>query len=168
MRLRLREWTREDREQLVRLANNREIAKQLRDLFPHPYTPVEADHWLRVKNKNPLAKNYAIEYHGELAGGCGLYRREDVYRLSAEIGYWIGEPFWNRGIATEAIRLLVEQCRRQFPDIIRIYAEVFSTNKASMRVLEKNGFREEAIRQKAVYKNGMILDDHVWVFFPAG
>ena len=82
--------------------------------------------------------------------------------MSAEIGYWLAEPFWGQGIATEAVRQLVEYTFYYF-DIVRLYAEVFETNKASMRVLEKNGFYLEGVRRKAVFKNGLLMDDFIWV-----
>ncbi|MFY0022190.1 GNAT family protein, partial [Acinetobacter baumannii] len=81
--------------------------------------------------------------------------------MSAEIGYWLAEPFWGQGIATEAVRQLVEYTFYYF-DIVRLYAEVFETNKASMRVLEKNGFYLEGVRRKAVFKNGLLMDDFIW------
>ncbi|MFX6949463.1 GNAT family protein, partial [Acinetobacter baumannii] len=88
-------------------------------------------------------------------GGIGLILNSDVYIMSAEIGYWLAEPFWGQGIATEAVRQLVEYTFYYF-DIVRLYAEVFETNKASMRVLEKNGFYLEGVRRKAVFKNGLL------------
>ena len=90
---------------------------------------------------------------------------KDVYRYSAEVGYWIAESFWGKGFATEAIKLLLEKINNSFPTIIRVYAEIFEYNKASMRVLEKNGFHLENIRKKAVIKNNVVMDDHVWVKF---
>ena len=86
----------------------------------------------------------------------------DVFRLSAEMGYFIGAPFWGNGIASEAIKLMVDYSFKTF-EIIRIEAGVFSFNKASMRVLEKNDFHLESIKKDAVIKNGVILDDYIWV-----
>jgi RimJ/RimL family protein N-acetyltransferase len=106
--------------------------------------------------------NLAIDMDGACIGGIGLILNSDVYVYSAEIGYWLGEPFWNQGIATEAVRQMIEYCFYYF-DIIRIYAEVFEINKASMRVLEKNGFYLEGVRRKAVYKNAVLMDDYIWV-----
>ena len=106
--------------------------------------------------------NLAIDMDGACIGGIGLILNTDVYAYSAEIGYWLGEPFWNQGIATEAVRQMVEYCFYYF-DIIRIYAEVFEINKASMRVLEKIGFYLEGVRRKAVYKNAILMDDYIWV-----
>lgn len=159
----LRKWKKDDAESLVQLANNKKISDNLRDVFPHPYTLKDAGEWIALNEKRTLQTNFVIDVDSQLSGSCGLFVKEDVYRCSAEIGYWIGEPFWGKGVATEAIKQLLEKIYTNFPTIIRIYAEVFEHNKASMRVLEKNGFHLESIRQKAVIKNNMIMNDHVWV-----
>lgn len=163
MKLRLRNWRKEDIASLAILANNKNIFDNMRDHFPHPYTLKDAEEWIAMnENRNPPT-NFAIEVDGKLAGGCGMMIFGDVYRRSAEIGYWIGEPFWRRGIATEAVKLLLEKIKIDFPEIIRVSAEIFEHNKASMKVLEKNGFHLESIRQKVVIKNDIIMNDHVWV-----
>ena len=163
MKVILRQWNEGDIELLAKLANNKNIADNMRDRFPDPYTLKDAKEWIALNNKRDPATNFAIEVDGELAGGCGMMLLKDVYRHSAEVGYWIAEPFWGKGVATEAIKLLLEKINKNFPPIIRVYAEIFEYNKASMRVLEKNGFHLESIRQKAVTKNNVIIDDHVWV-----
>ena len=163
MNIHLRKWKKDYSESLVHLANNKKISDNLRDAFPHPYTLKDAVDWIALNEKNILTTNFAIEVGGQLAGGCGLSIKEDVYHCSAEIGYWVGEPFWGKGVATEAIKQLLKKIQTDFPAVIRIYAEIFEHNKASMRVLEKNGFHLESIRQKAVIKNNILMDDHVWV-----
>jgi len=163
MNIVLREWKRDDIDQLVLLANNKNIADNMRDLFPHPYTLKDAEMWLAINENRKSVTNFAIQAEGDLAGGCGIRMFEDVYRRSAEVGYWVGELFWGKGIATEAIRLLLEKIKTDFPEINRVSAEIFEHNKASMKVLEKNGFHLESIRKKAVIKNNIIMDDHVWV-----
>jgi len=95
-------------------------------------------------------------------GGIGLILNSDVYIKSAEIAYWVGESFWGQGVATEAIRQMVDYTFYYF-DIIRLYAEVFENNKASMRALEKNGFYLEGVRRKSVFKNDQLMDDYIWV-----
>lgn len=163
MKVHLRNWRTEDRELLVKYANNKKIADNMRDIFPHPYTVDDAIQWIAAyENKIPQTV-FAIDADEQLVGGCGIHLKEDVYKCSAEIGYWIAEPFWGKGIATEAIKRLLEKSILQFPDIVRLYAEVFEHNKASMRVLEKNGFHLESIRKKAVTKNNKIMDDYLWV-----
>lgn len=159
----LRSWRKEDAELLATLANNKKIADNMRDLFPNPYTIEDAMKWITA-NKNKIPQTtFAIEADGAFAGGCGIHPKEDIYRHSAEIGYWIAEPYWGKGIATEAIKQLIEKSITRFPDIIRLYAEVFEHNKPSMRVLEKNGFYLESIRKKAVVKNNVIMNDYVWI-----
>ena len=163
MKVILRQWRKKDIEQLAKFANNKNIAANMSDQFPYPYTLQNAEEWIALnKNKNH-AYNFAIDVDGALAGGCGMMMMEDVYRRSAEIGYWIAEPFWGKGVATEAVKLLLEEIRNNHSDVIRVFAKPFDHNKASMKVLEKNGFYLEAVRKNAVIKNNVIVNDHVWV-----
>jgi ribosomal-protein-alanine N-acetyltransferase len=159
----LRPWKWSDSKKLTRLINNRKIWDNVRDHLPHPYSLQEADLFLKHNVDQVVQTNFAVISNGEIAGGVGYIPKDDVYKFTAEIGYWIGEPYWGRGLATEAIRLLVKKIREQSPLIVRVYAEVFDHNKASMRVLEKNGFYLEAIRRKSVVKNGIIRDDYIYV-----
>ncbi len=106
--------------------------------------------------------NFAIIYNERIAGSIGCTPKIDVYRKSIEIGYFIGEPFWNRGIANKAVRIFLHYIEKEF-DIVRVFAEVYAHNKASMRVLYKNGFYLESIRRKAAIKNNVLIDDYVWV-----
>lgn len=158
----IRKWTEADLPSLAKQANNINIWNNLRNYFPHPYTEEHASNWINSsKDEVPLI-NMAIDLDGEAVGGIGLILNTDVYVLSAEISYWIGEDYWGKGIATEAIRQMVEYTFYYF-DIVRIYAEVFESNKASMRALEKNGFYLEGVRRKSVFKNGLLMDDYIWV-----
>jgi RimJ/RimL family protein N-acetyltransferase len=158
----IRQWREDDLQKLVLYANNINVWNNLRNYFPSPYTDEDAKDWLtKMATSRPIV-NLAIDVDGEAVGGIGLILNSDVYIYSAEIGYWIGEPFWNKGIGTEAIRQMIEYCYYYF-DIVRIYAEVFETNKASMRALEKNGFYLEGVRRKAVFKNSVLMDDYIWV-----
>jgi [ribosomal protein S5]-alanine N-acetyltransferase len=163
MIIRLREWKKKDAVPLTLLANNKRISNNLRDRFPHPYTLKDAEAWIHLNRKKDPVTNYAIEVDDLLVGGCGILLKEDVYRCSGEIGYWLGEPFWRKGIATVAVKQLLEKIKIDFPFIVRLYAEVFEHNTASMKVLQKNGFQLESIRKKAVIKNNIIQDDQVWV-----
>jgi len=159
----IRPWYWTDAERLSNLLNNKNIWDNVRDYLPFPYTLKDADIFLEKHADNQTSVSYAILFHGQLAGGIGFLPKDDVYKCSAEIGYWVGEHFWGKGIATEAIALLVNKIKERSPHVVRIYAEVFQANKASMRALEKNGFHEEGIRRKAIVKNGKLLDDHIWV-----
>jgi RimJ/RimL family protein N-acetyltransferase len=158
----IRKWNVNDIEVLVQIANNINIWNNLRNYFPHPYTMEEAKSWLELVDVEGATLNFAIEFEGVLVGGIGLIPNSDVYVMSAEIGYWIGESYWGKGIATEAIRQIIEYVFYNF-DIIRIYAEVFENNKSSMRALEKNGFYLEGVRRKSILKNGILMDDYIWV-----
>lgn len=163
----LRPWTYTDINELAHLADNIKIWNQVRDYFPHPYTRKKAEEWVFMQQGKKPVTNFAIEADGKLVGGIGLLTKDDIYRCTMEIGYWIGEPYWGKGIATEAVRILVEAVWKEFPDIVRIYAHVFAQNTASSRTLEKNGFTLESIQRKSVIKNGQIGDDMIWVKFRA-
>ncbi len=158
----IRPWNESDIDNLVKYADNINIWNNLRNYFPHPYTREHAQSWIASSEAAIPMINFAIEFEGEAIGGIGLIFNTDVYVLSAEIGYWIGEPFWGKGIASEAIRQMTEYSFYYF-DIVRIYAEVFESNKASMRALEKNGYYLEGVRRKSVFKNSVLMDDYIWV-----
>ncbi len=158
----LRPWKREDAQPLAAIANNRNVWLNVRDTFPHPYTVMDAMQWIHQHAIEKPVQHFCIVYEGKVAGSIGVVLKDDVYRKTIEVGYFIGEPFWNKGIATKAVGLMVEYIRNQF-DVVRIFAEVFERNKASMKVLRKNGFYLEGIRKKAVIKDNLIMDDYVWV-----
>jgi len=160
MQISIRPWREGDEENLVKYANNINIACNLRDLFPSPYTPRDARTWI-VFNKDLMpALNLAILLEEELIGSVGIVLKEDIHRKNAEIGYWIAEPFWGKGYATQAVRLMVEYTFQHY-DVTRIYASTFDHNIASQRVLEKNGFRKEARLRKALFKNGRYADEMI-------
>jgi ribosomal-protein-alanine N-acetyltransferase len=161
-KLLIRQWKKEDAASLTAIANNKNVWLNLRDAFPHPYTLGDAFAWIEHTSKAKPIENFAIEYNGSIAGSIGVVPRADVYRKTIEIGYFIGEKYWGKGIATKAVSLLLDYIKQHF-SVVRIYAEVFEHNKSSMKVLEHNGFHLESIRKKAVIKNNAILDDYVWV-----
>jgi len=162
MKVILREWKRSDADALAAIANNKKIWDNVRDRLPFPYTKKDAKEWLELVKKQKVVTTFCVEVDGELAGSIGVTLRDDVYRKTAEIGYFIGEEYWGKGVATEAIKQMVNYVHKKF-DIVRIFAEVFEFNKASMKALEKNGFYLESIRKKAAFKNNIILNDYVWV-----
>lgn len=153
----LRPWQTGDEPSLVIHANNKKIWENVRDHFPYPYTMTDAERWVHHASTSLKESVFAIVVDGKAAGSIGLVRKEDVYRKSMELGYWLGEQFWGRGIITEAIGAITAYGFSTF-DIVRIYADVFEWNTASARVLEKNGFIFEARLKKAIYKNGRIGD----------
>ncbi len=160
----LRGWTPEDAESLVRHANNPRIASMMRDAFPYPYTPADAYRFIALAADTSSHLYLAIDVGGEAVGGIGIQPLNDVHRRTAEIGYWLAESFRGRGIVTDAVRTLVPVAFATF-DIVRLEAGIFSSNPASMRVLEKCGFTREAVHQKAITKNGIVLDEVVYVHF---
>ncbi|MBS1948908.1 MAG: GNAT family N-acetyltransferase [Bacteroidetes bacterium] len=161
MKAQIRPWKNEDAKALAYAANSDKIGATLRDGFPFPYTKEDAEQWLSFNIGKEPVTNFAILATGQIVGGIGFLLKDNIYRKNAEIGYWLAEPFWNRGIATEAVRLLINHIFSGF-DIDRIYAEVFSNNPASMKVLEKNGFQLDAIHRKSIIKGNHILDAYHW------
>jgi len=157
----LRMWMPGDEESLVRHADNRKIARNLRDAFPHPYTMADAQHWIQIANPGKPIRNFAIVVDGNAVGGIGLVLKDDVFRRSAEIGYWLGEEFWGRGIVTEAARAVTDYAFATF-DLCRVFAGVFECNPASMRVLEKAGYEFECRLRKSVTKDGETMDELIY------
>jgi [ribosomal protein S5]-alanine N-acetyltransferase len=153
----LRPWRVGDEASLVVHANNREIWLNLRDQFPHPYTAADAEAWVRFASDQLRPTSLAIEIESEAVGGISLKLHDDVERVSAEIGYWLGQRFWDRGIMTGAVRAVTEYAFDQF-SLTRVYAVPYVTNVASHRVLEKAGFAREGLLRRSAIKNGVILD----------
>lgn len=137
---------------LVLLANNANISRNLRDGFPHPYTKIHAEEFIRNAMQQDPPTLFAIEYKGEYVGNIGIVKCKDVYRKSAEVGYFLGEDYWGKGIMTRALGLICEY-GFQHLDIVRIHTGVYEHNIASQRVLEKCGFVKEGVFRKAVFKN---------------
>ncbi len=164
MEFKLRTWQVTDLLSLVKYANNENIARWLTNAFPHPYTEEDGKAYLAmIANDNPV-KVFAIEVNGEAVGSIGLFPQSDIHEKSAEMGYWLAEEFWGNGIMSGAIREIVEYGFRTF-DIVRIFARPFATNERSQKVLEKAGFHFEARLQKALYKNGELVDEIIYATF---
>lgn len=158
----LRPWRLADRDALLRHADDRAIWRNLRDHFPHPYTPAAADAWLRFAATEPPPEGiWAIEVDGEAAGCLALERQGDVAACGMEIGYWLGRTHWNRGIVTAAVALATAAALAE-PGIVRIFAPVFGWNDRSMRVLERNGYVREAVLRQAVRKDGTLTDQVIY------
>ena len=155
---RLRPWRAADRPTLLRYADNRRIWLNLRDRFPHPYGPAEADAWLGYAAAAPPPEGvWAIDLQGEAIGALAIERGQDVERASAEIGYWLAEPFWGRGLMTAAVCCASEHALAA-PDLYRLYAPVFAWNAVSMRVLEKAGYEREGVLRRSAVKDGQLID----------
>jgi RimJ/RimL family protein N-acetyltransferase len=159
---RIRSWRREDAQSLSRHADNRKIWRNVRDHFPSPYTLADAELWIdRVLSSGDPATQFAIDVGGEAVGGMGVFLQEDVSRRSAEIGYWLGEAHWGRGIMTQAVRCFTAYAFDAY-DLLRLYALVFEWNQPSCRVLEKAGYTLEGRLRRAVVKDGHVLDQFVY------
>lgn len=158
----LRSWRIDDAAALVEAANNRNVSMNLRDMFPHPYTRADAEGYLAVAAVGEQAeRRFCIEVDGRAVGGIGLHPQADVNRLTAELGYWLAEPFWGRGIMSGAVPAMVAHGFKTLP-LERIEAFVFANNPASARVLEKCGFTLEGRMRRNVIKDGQVLDSLVY------
>jgi len=157
----IRDWERDDAPALAGHANNPKIAINLRDRFPHPYTLSDAESFLaRVYSQKPRT-SFAIATASEAIGGIGLMLGQDVHHLTAELGYWLAEPFWGKGVMTSAVIAISDYGFREF-GLNRICALPYSYNLASMRVLEKAGFKFEGRLRASVVKGGKILDQNLY------
>jgi ribosomal-protein-alanine N-acetyltransferase len=157
----LRPWAMDDLDNMVKFANNKKIADNLSDAFPHPYSREDGIAYINnFKDDNP-ARIFAIEVDGIACGSIGIFPQADVHRKNAEMGYWLAEEYWGRGIITEAIKRTIEYGFNNF-DINRIFARPYSTNLASQRVLEKAGMKREARLEKSIYKNGQYMDEYIF------
>jgi RimJ/RimL family protein N-acetyltransferase len=150
-----------DEPSIARHANNPKIFRNVRDRFPYPYTLDDAKWWVEHAGSADPMTDFAIVVDGEAVGGIGFMMQEDIFRRSVEIGYWLGEAFWGRGIVTDAVRALSEYIFANF-DVCRIYAGVFEWNLGSMRVLEKAGFVLEGRMRKAATKDGQTIDEFIY------
>lgn len=142
---------------LAKYTNNRKIWLNLRDAFPYPYKLEDAAAWIRMAGRHYPEVSFAIAAADEVIGGIGLGLQTDVNYRSCEIGYWVGEPFWGRGIATAALCGLTDYAFAQY-NLIRLFAYVFEWNPASMRVLEKAGYTYEGRLRKSATKDGQTVD----------
>lgn len=154
---RIRDVRLEDARSIALYADNPRVAANLRDVFPHPYTLADAEEFLAHVTCPEPRTVFAVATDTEAIGVIGLTLGEDVHRFTAELGYWLGEPFWGRGIMTAAVREVV---RHGFSELglLRIYAEPYAGNTGSARVLEEAGFAYEGCLRSNVYKNGQVRD----------
>ena len=153
----LRPWRAGDEPSLERHANNRNVSRNLRDVFPYPYTSADARDWLALTVTRTPVQDFAIVVDGVAVGGISVTPNDGERRQSAEVGYWLGEPFWGRGIASEALRAITEYAFSTF-DVCRLEAGVYGWNPASARVLEKAGYTLEGRARQAVIKDGQLTD----------
>ena len=154
----LRPYREGDEESLIKNINDKDIYRNTCRI-PYPYTPEHAKAWINrcknsAKKKKKTEVNFAIDINGKVIGGIGL---RDITSHKAEIGYWLGKKYWGKGIATKAVQLITNFGFKQLK-LKRIYAHIFSKNKASARLLEKNNYKREGLMRKYYLKNGKLLD----------
>jgi [ribosomal protein S5]-alanine N-acetyltransferase len=160
----IRPWASTDVAALRRHANNRKVSMHLRDRFPFPYEEQHAATFLSWVTRQPSPTVWAIEVSGEAAGGIGLELHSDVERVSAEIGYWLGETLWGRGIVTEALAAVTREVFGRY-EITRLYAVPFADHPASIRVLEKAGYVKEGRMKQSAIKDGKIRDQVLYAAY---
>jgi len=161
MDFKLRPWNLNDLESLVKYANNYNIAKNLTNQFPHPYTKENGEVFITMATKKDPLTIFAIEINGQASGGIGLHLQQDIHCKNAELGYWLAEPYWGKGIITSAIKQMVAYGFKTF-EIDRIFARPFENNIGSQKVLKKSGFILEGKFDKTLYKNGEYLDELIY------
>jgi [ribosomal protein S5]-alanine N-acetyltransferase len=159
----VRSWEPDDVPSLVRQADNRRIWMNLRDRFPHPYTVSDGVSFIRRTRASRPERSFAIEVDGKAVGGVGFMPQQDIERVSAEIGYWLGEPYWGRGICTDALKAVTQHAVEQH-GLTRIFALPFAHNLASCRVLEKAGYSLEGYLRRSAIKDGRIADQKLYAF----
>jgi [ribosomal protein S5]-alanine N-acetyltransferase len=157
----LRPWSIDDAKELAEIADNRKIADQLQDLFPSPYSKKDARKWLKSILPIDPPRNFAIMEDGAIVGNIGILLKDDIHRINAEIGYFLSEKYWGRGIAPRAVKAITSYAFSNF-DIVRVFAETFSDNLRSRRTLEKAGFNLEATLKSSIIKNGIVKDSCIY------
>jgi RimJ/RimL family protein N-acetyltransferase len=153
----LRSWHVGDKASLIRHANNRDVWRNLTDMFPHPYTESDAEQWFAIASQANCNVHFAIELEGEAVGGAGLIAGSGIHARTANFGYWLAQAHWGKGIATASSRALLAYAFSK-TEFVRLEAPVFAWNPASMRVLEKVGFVREGILRNSVFKDGQLID----------
>ncbi|MFT4738605.1 MAG: ribosomal-protein-alanine N-acetyltransferase [Paraglaciecola sp.] len=150
-----------DTSQLIKLANNQKIVDHLLDYFPSPYRKIDALSFIEKSIPLDPLDTFAITNDNQFVGIISLNKKEDIYRYTAELGYWVGQPYWGNGFATKAIDEITLFGFEEM-GLHRIYAHVFDFNTVSMRVLEKNKYQKEAILQNGAIKKGAVVDIHLY------
>lgn len=157
----LRPWHEDDLTHLVKYANNINISSKLTDKFPHPYTQDNAKWFIEFANSHTPRHVMCIDIEGEACGGIGIHPQSDIQCMNAELGYWLGEPYWGRGIISAAIPQMINYGFANF-NITRIFARPFGSNVASQKVLKKCGFTLEATFKETLFKNGNFEDELIF------
>jgi RimJ/RimL family protein N-acetyltransferase len=159
----IRDWRMEDAPSIARYANNKKIWIYLRDAFPHPYRLRDAETFIAGVMESTPKTVFAIATQAEAVGSIGLTLGKDVHRFTAEMGYWLAEPYWGLGIMTRAVQRLTAYAISDLK-LHRIFAEPYTTNPGSARVLEKAGYQCEGILRSNVFKAGRVLDQYLYSY----
>lgn len=155
----IRDWNSTDLYELVKIADNPNIAKNMSDLFPSPFTVHDAKRYLNNKNHNRNC--YAIDSENKLVGAIGLKLEDEDKTHIGNVTYWIGEPYWGKGIATKALKLFTKYSFEKYP-VERLEGKVYTWNDASARVLEKAGYKFESLSKLSTQKNGERIDQLIY------
>ena len=159
----IRSWQQSDEKALAQHANNKDIWLNLRDHFPHPYTQADAQRWLESVVGACPETSFAITVEGDAVGAIGLVLHEDVERCSAEVGYWLSQKHWGRGIITTALKAFTDYAFATF-ELTRLYAVPFIHNRASIKVLEKAGYQREGVMRRSAIKDGQVVDQALYAY----
>jgi [ribosomal protein S5]-alanine N-acetyltransferase len=160
----LRAWRAHDAPALAEHANNRSVWRNMSDRFPHPYTLEIAQDWVQRGHVDFGGDNWAIALDDAAVGGCGVRQLDSHLRCNAEIGYWLAEPYWGRGVVTRVARALIDRALAD-PAITRVFAPIHADNPASMRVAEKAGMVLEAVQPQSALKAGQAIDCVVYACY---
>ena len=159
MKCRIRKWELSDAKDLAAALSNKKVQSNLRDGLPYPYTEQDGKDFISaiLSADENESFSFAITVDNMVIGSIGIFRQDNIHRQTAELGYYIAEEYWGKGIMTEAVKQICEYVFGN-SDIIRIYAEPFAYNIASCRVLEKAGFQYEGTLRSNAVKNGKVID----------
>ena len=160
----LRALVPDDAVTLARLANDRDVWLNVRDRFPHPYSLADAEVWIASSSAHTPQTSFGIVVEGQAVGSISLMPGHDIERVSAEIGYWLGRPFWGRGIMTDAVRATTTYAFDELK-LRRVFAVPFAHNAASSRVLEKAGYVLEGVMRQSAIKDGVIIDQYLYAAY---
>ncbi|MFN8281947.1 MAG: GNAT family protein [Chitinophagales bacterium] len=162
-KLKLRAWQPEDKLELQRIANNLNLTKYLRELFPSPYTANDAERWISLNEMGLDETQFCIAYDEKPIGNIGIYIQRDVHKYTAELGYWLSEEHWNKGIITECIKTVVPYFIKKF-GLKRVFATTFSENIGSSKALESAGFALEGTMKNHAFKGGIDYDGKLYAY----
>lgn len=163
----VRDWSPRDKDAVARFCGDRTLWRNLTDTFPHACTAADMDAWFAYLSAIAEPTHWAVEAGGEAVGGIGIEIGDGVFSRSADIGYWLAEPYWGRGIMTAAVGALVPYVLARY-GLCRLEAAIFAWNPASMRVLERCGFVRESVSRASVFKDGQVIDRVVYAYVDEG